>query len=118
MHTIEEGQTPSTSLLPYQPCSETKDTDGGLSNCEGTVVIKMELQFVFDGAFRRLLEWMFPSDVNGLNRSETRNAVRREFAIRLFELLPELGGRTGSGTVGEVEDWEGIKLAHQAPGPA
>lgn len=40
----------------------------------------------------------------------TRNAVRREFAIRLFELPPELGGGTGGGTVGEVEDW-GLMLA-------
>lgn len=46
--------------------------------------------------------------VDGLNRSGTRNAVRREFAIRLFELSPELGGGTSGGTVGEVEDWEAM----------
>lgn len=51
---------------------------------------------------------------DGTSRSGTRNAVRREFAIRLFELPPELGGGTGGGTVGEVEDWK-VMLAHQAP---
>lgn len=29
-----------------------------------------------------------------------------EILIRLFELPPELGGSTGGGAMGEVEDWQ------------